>query len=82
MGRKHNEFGIYEFRIEGRLDTCWSDWFDGLEIQYTEDEEANLPVTILIGPVMDQSALHGILEKISGLNLKLLSVNQVRGNIS
>ncbi len=78
MGRKKNEFGIYEFRLEGRLDACWSDWFEGLEIQYAVDEETSLPLTILIGPVLDQSALHGFLEKISSLNLKLIAVHQVR----
>jgi len=42
------------------------------------DEESNLSVTVLIGPILDQSHLHGVLEKISSLNLKLQSVNEVR----
>lgn len=69
---------IYEFRVEGQLDPCWSEWFEGLEIRYETDEETHLPITVLAGPVSDQSALHGILEKISRLNLMLRSVGQVR----
>ena len=69
---------IYEFRVEGQIDLYWADWFEGLEISYELDEENNLAITVLTGPVSDQSALHGILEKISRLNLMLRSVNQVR----
>jgi hypothetical protein len=68
----------YEFRVEGQLDPCWSEWFEGLEIRCEMDEETRLPITVLAGPVSDQSALHGILEKISRLNLVLRSVEQVR----
>jgi hypothetical protein len=75
---KKCESRIYEFRVEGRLDIYWSDWFEGLAMRYKIDEESNLPVTVLIGPILDQSHLHGVLEKISSLNLKLQSVNEVR----
>ena len=81
MGREKSEFGVYEFRFEGRLDPCWSDWFEGLVIHYAEEEKTRSPVTFLKGPVIDQAALHGILEKISSLNLKLLTVNEVRPKI-
>ena len=73
-----NEPKIYEFRVEGQLDPCWSEWFEGFEIRYETVEENNLPITVLTGPVTDQSALHGVLEKISRLNCRLISVNQVR----
>ncbi len=78
MSKNKGEIAVYEFRIVGKLDACWSAWFEGLEIHETVDEDTNLAVTVLIGPVIDPSALHGILEKINSLNLKLLSVNQVR----
>ncbi len=78
MSKNKGEITIYEFRIEGKLDACWSAWFEGLEIHEAVDEDTNLPVTVLIEPVIDPSALHGFLEKINSLNLKLLSVNQVR----
>ncbi len=73
-----NEPKIYEFRVEGQLDPCWSEWFEGFEICYENVEDNSLPITVLTGPVTDQSALHGILEKISRLNCRLISVIQIR----
>jgi hypothetical protein len=62
----------YEIRLKGHLDARWMKWFDGLII--TLDENGN---TLLSGPVIDQSALHGILKKVRDLGLPLLSVNCV-----
>lgn len=55
--------------IEGHLDIKWKDWFEGMEISYEGDN------TILSGIIKDESFLHGILNRIRDLNLKLLSVN-------
>ena len=63
---------IYRIRVEGRLDTNWSDWFNGLVIAPQADDE-----TVLAGPVADQAALHGLLAKIRDLGLPLLSVERV-----
>jgi hypothetical protein len=54
------------------LDSTWVDWFDGLTI-------TPLPggSTLLSGPVVDQSALNGLLNKIHHLNLTLLLVKCV-----
>ncbi len=51
------------------LDPCWSDSFAGLELTYLEGNQ-----TLLSGPLPDQAALHGLLERIRDLNLTLLSV--------
>jgi hypothetical protein len=59
----------YEIRIKGHLDPCWSDWFAGLELTHLEGDE-----TLLAGVLPDQAALHGLLERIRDLNLKLISV--------
>jgi hypothetical protein len=48
------------------------DWFEGLTITLEEDG-----TTLLNGPVLDQSALHGILKKVRDLGMPLLSVNSV-----
>jgi hypothetical protein len=45
------------------------DWFDGLTITTGRDGE-----TIPTGPIVDQTALHGVLIKIRDLGLPLLSV--------
>jgi hypothetical protein len=71
---------IYLIRVGGLLDPAWSEWFSGLDIS-TGDEDP--PVTLLAGPLRDQAALRGILERIWDLNLTLISVNRVEdSNIS
>ncbi len=60
---------IYRITIKGHLDSEWSDWFDGLTITMVDNGE-----TILIGPIVDQTALHGVLIKIRDLGLPLLSL--------
>jgi hypothetical protein len=59
----------YEIKVKGHLDPCWSEWFMGVKMTYLEGNE-----TLLSGPLADQAALHGILERIRDLNLKLISV--------
>ena len=59
----------YEIKIRGHLDPSWSDRFGGLQLTHLEGNE-----TLLSGPLPDQAALHGLLERIRDLNLTLVSV--------
>ena len=63
---------MYEFHVKGLLDKRWSEWFGGLTIRHQEDG-----TTVLVGPVVDQAALHGVIVRIRELGLPLLSVNAV-----
>jgi hypothetical protein len=59
-----------EIRVKGQIDEHWSDWFEGLTVTHTDQDE-----TVLTGLVVDQSALYGLLAKLRDLGLPLLSVN-------
>jgi len=64
--------GLFEIRIAGHLDGSWSDWLEGLELKSGDGGE-----TILRGRIQDQAALLGALNRIYGLNLRLLSVREI-----
>lgn len=66
------EPGQYEIRLAGHLDQRWAEWFDGLTLTQQGDG-----TTVLHGPVVDQAALHGLLQKVRDLGLPLVSVTQV-----
>jgi hypothetical protein len=66
------EPGVYAIRIRGHLAARWADWFEGLTITH----EANGD-TLLTGPVIDQTALHGMLRKVRDLNMTLVAVNRI-----
>ncbi len=62
----------YEIRCATHLDHRWDAWFDGLVLRHDRDG-----TTTLSGPVVDQAALYGLLDKLRDLGLPLLSVRPV-----
>ena len=69
---RHDDLGRYEIRLKGHLDSRWAAWFDGLTLTHDSDG-----TTIIHGPVTDQAALYGLLQKTRDLGLPLISVNYV-----
>lgn len=59
----------FRIEIKGCIDKEWIEWFGEMEIKHDKD------FTILTGELPDQSALHGLLNQIRDLNLKLISIN-------
>lgn len=59
----------YDIRVTGHLAPRWVAFFDGMTLTPNDDG-----TTVIHGPVADQSALHGLLRKLSDLGLPLLSV--------
>jgi hypothetical protein len=63
--------GTYEIRLAGHLHQRWAAWFDGWAIRHQADG-----TTVISGLVADQSALHGLLQRVRDLGLALISVTQ------
>jgi hypothetical protein len=59
----------YEIRLTGHLDAHWSAWFDGMVVTHQVDG-----TTRIAGPVVDQAALHGLIQRVRDLGMPLLSV--------
>jgi hypothetical protein len=62
----------YAIRVEGHLDPEWSEWLG--EMTITHEERG---VTCLEGTLVDQAALHGLLNKLGDLNLPLLALQRL-----
>jgi hypothetical protein len=66
--------GRYAIRVQGHLGSRWEAWFDDFALTNQSDGTA-----LLEGEVIDQSALHGLLQKLRDAGLHLVSVTQVDG---
>jgi hypothetical protein len=64
---------IFEIHVRGHLNGKWSEWLEGLEVTLLDNGEM-----VLRGVIADQAALIGLLNKLSRLNLALLSVSEVK----
>ena len=62
----------YEIKVKDHLETYWYEWFESWSITNLESGEV-----LLRCYNVDQSALHGALNKIRDLNLVLLSVTRI-----
>lgn len=62
----------YEIHIKGHLTRDWADWLGNMQMCCREDGEM-----ILCGPLADQAALMGVLNKLNCLNLAILSVSTI-----
>ena len=59
----------YRIQVRGHLHDRWSGWLGGMAIHLQEDG-----TSVLVGHVVDQAALHGVIIRIRDLGLPLLSV--------
>ena len=58
----------YRITVKGEIGPRYAAAFHGMEIRTADGE------TEITGPVIDQSHLHGLLERIAGLGLRLRSL--------
>jgi hypothetical protein len=62
----------YRIRVQGRLGPEWAVYFGGLTLSWHEPDQ-----TVFTGQIVDQAALHGILNTIRDLGLPLLEVRRL-----
>lgn len=63
---------MYQITVQGKLDEAWAGYFDTLEILPQPGNQ-----TVLTGPLPDQAALQGTLQKLYSLGLPLVSVEKL-----
>lgn len=63
---------VYQIKLKGHLGNEWTNWFEGMTITLEDNG-----YTLLIGPVVDQAALHGLLKKVRDLGMPLVSISPV-----
>jgi hypothetical protein len=60
---------VYAFDVQGHLDAHWAEWLGGLRITHNPDGTSTL-----VGPIVDQAELHGVLAKLRDLGVALIAV--------
>jgi hypothetical protein len=70
-GTRQVEAHKFEIRIKGKVSEATLSTFEGLHCSVQPVE------TVLSGPVVDQAALHGLLERIQSLGLELVEVRRL-----
>jgi hypothetical protein len=65
-------FVQYEIRVKGHLDARSAAWFDGLTLVAVDDG-----TTLIHGPIVDQAALHGVLQRLRDVGIPLLSLRSI-----
>lgn len=68
--------GNTKIKIQGHLDKKWKNCFEGMKISYEGEN------TILTGILKDEAHMHGVLNIIRDLNIKLLSIIPIEENNS
>jgi len=71
-----NSQNRYEIKICGQLDDSWLGWFGGAKSN-VETLDDNGQVTTFSDVVMDQAGLVGLIRRLHGLGIVLISIRQV-----
>lgn len=70
MQPKHSD--VYEIKVKGHLDQRHVKMMDELNVTHLANGES-----VLIGPIIDQAALYGLLNRLRDLGVPLVSVNRL-----
>lgn len=70
-----NSQNRYEIKVYGQLDDSWLEWFGDAKA-HVETLDENRQVTTFSNIIMDQAGLVGLIRRLHGLGVVLLSVRQ------
>jgi hypothetical protein len=70
---KMYNLGVFQICVQGALDDNWSDYF-GAQSMSVETDEEGIATTCFVTEEVDQCALIGLINQLSGRLLPLLSV--------
>lgn len=65
----------YVIRVQGRLAPHWRHWFDGMQITTVAARDE----TLIAGPIPDQAALFGLLDRIRDSGIPLIGLMPAEG---
>ena len=71
-----NSQNTYEIRIHGQPDDSWREWFGDAQVK-VESLADDAQATTFSNVVMDQAGLVGLIRRLHGLGIVLLSVRLV-----
>jgi hypothetical protein len=66
----------YRIQIQGELDEDWSYCLGGMTVHIVASQEKGV-VTVLVGYLLDQAALAGVLNTLYSLQMPLISVEYI-----
>jgi hypothetical protein len=78
MSTNHHGLTVPQYKIEvsGRIDPQRAAWLGDLDLKIHSTPEGKT-ISVLSGPVPDQAALYGIINRIRDMGLKLLSIHSM-----
>jgi hypothetical protein len=71
-----NSRNSYEIKFCGQVDDSWLSWFGDAKA-HTEISPDNNQVTTFSDVIMDQAGLVGLIRRLHGLGIVLISIRQV-----
>ena len=80
-GPKMRSPARYKILVQGNLDERWSGRLGGLIVSTISNEEGGVR-TQLVGELMDQAALHGVLSTLYELQLPIIAVFHINDDTS
>ena len=72
---------MVRIEVQGQIGARWRAWFEDLAID-TQTSPDGTTITVLTGPVVDEAALQGLLQKLYTLGLPLLQVQRREDSVA